>query len=278
LNGIERRTYLERDTVDQQYHYGPSGQYFEYYRTVIRRETGDTQTFDFGLVADQGASGKYEWPASFSPDGRYALVPMEADYPCLNDGGYNKYEIYLFEVTPGATSDPQPQLNPLLTACQSAPGPYPSGTAWAAVSDRFLLALLEQAPSPAYFNSVMRSATTTASTWTYSPDVTFAAAYLSGNGTLTPAGDELYWSELDLTAQSVECWDVVRFAAWPYREVSRSFLARSGYNFSQPLGRCFPETLNPAPNAAAAAGDPAPGQWLRDARRHARGPVRVQGN
>lgn len=277
VNNVDRRMYLERDTVDQHYQ-SIDGYAIEYFTTAIHRETGVNQTFTFGLTADQGAEAKYEWPAAFSPNGNYALVPMAAEYPCVNDGGNPKYEVYVFDMTPGAPDGPQPLLYPLLTACQPAPGPYPVGTAWAAASDRFLLGIFDVAPAPAYYNTVMRSATGAGSAWTFAPDVTFTGALLNGNGTLAPAGDEFYWSEFDLTAESLECYDVARSAASPYRELSRSLLSRSGIGFKQPINWCLPEILNPGPNAAASAGDPTPGQWLRDARRHPRSPVRVQGN
>jgi hypothetical protein len=274
LANVDRRIYTERDTVDQHYEYLGDGN--EVYGTVIHRESGARQDFTFGLLAEPGAVTRREEPATFAPSGDYALVRLRSDYACDNHNA--KDEVYLFDVRQGGTGGFQPFLYPSGATCPAPTGLIPVGSAWAAASDRFLLALRQNVPAPSYFNTVMRSASGGGASWPFAPDVTFSGILLQGDGTITPRGDEFYWAELDLQNESgmARCYDAVRQTASPYTYVSRS-PSRDGYGFATTSTDCFPEILNPAPIAAPGSADGAPRPWP-DGRRHARGPVRVQGN
>ena len=221
IAGVERRVYLERDTVDQTYFYD-SGPGDDLYRTTIRWRSGvtpSTSTVIFGRVAEPTAERiDGEWPTAFSPNGDYALVAVTAFVS--NDCWYRE-ELYLIPIRPGAspTGTPVPLVG--LPAC-----PVTSniniglGGAWSAAGDRFLGTIWDRTsgtPSSSRA-TIVRSGHPTATGITFDPDQTLTNTFLIDNGNIEPAGVLMRWAES--TTNPEGCAVGVRLAASPYARLS----------------------------------------------------------
>ncbi|HEV8356193.1 MAG TPA: S8 family serine peptidase, partial [Gemmatimonadales bacterium] len=278
FSGVERRAYLERDTVDQQFE---CRDYLVqcYYHTTLRRDDGTTQPFAFALTTDPGASnGLWENPASFSSSGDYALVHIESNY---QECSSYKLELYLFNTTAGGSGSFNPLLNPLLTTCPAAGDnqPYAEGVAWSAVGDLFLAAFRVPAELPGYSSTNIRSFRQSGGSWP-SSDFLLQEVQMIGNGNLAPAGDLLYWTEIVPNASGGgECFLSTRTATVPYSLISRSSLLPSqAFPLWPRANLCPPENASTAPMAALAAG-PSPTASFGPRHRLApRGTVRVRAN